>query len=161
MKQNGKLALALHSLGHLALRQTPMTSEAIAAQNQTHPVVVRRVLGRLRDAGLLLSEKGHAGGWQLAKPADQISVADVYRAIDEPFLAIQLPQAPPECSIVAAMQGMVRAAMAEAEAVLHSHFARQSIADLARAMQGHTHDHQRDPHGHPEKPASLPGDSPL
>ncbi len=144
MKQNGKLALALHSLGHLALCQTPMTSDAIAAQNQTHPVVVRRVLGRLRDAGLLVSEKGHAGGWQLAKPADQISVADVYRAIDEPFLQVHLPQAPPQCGIVAAMQGMVGAAMVEAEAVLHSHFSRQSIADLARAMYGQaaTHPHR-------------------
>ncbi|GLS86634.1 transcriptional regulator [Cypionkella aquatica] len=154
MKHNGKLALALHSLGHLALSQTPMTSEAIAAQNQTHPVVVRRVLGRLRAAGLLQSEKGHAGGWRLARPAAQISVADVYAAIDEPFLSLQLPKAPPECGIVAAMQTLVSAAMTEAEAVLHSHFARQSIADLAQAMQGHGH-------AAPEKPAFLPGDSPL
>lgn len=156
MKQNGKLALALHSLGHLALCQTPMTSDAIAAQNQTHPVVVRRVLGLLRDAGMLHSEKGHAGGWRLARPAALISVADVYRAIDEPFLALQLPKAPPECGIIAAMQTMVGAAMAEAEAVLHRHFAGQTIAELAQAMQG-----RHAAHAALEKPAFLADDSPL
>lgn len=138
MKRSGKLSLALHSLGHLALTDGPMTSEAIAALNHTHPVVVRRVLGRLRDAGLLRSEKGHAGGWRLALPPEQISVAQVYAAIDEPFLALQplLPGADSGCAIVGAMQSIVSAAMIEAEAVLRRHFAAQSIADLARAMHG-------------------------
>jgi Rrf2 family protein len=145
MKRNGKLALALHSLGHMALADGPMTSDAIAAQNGTHPVVVRRVLGRLREAGLLRSEKGHAGGWQLALAPEHISVAQVYDAIGEPFLDAQpaLPAAPTGCAIVEAMQTIVGTAMLEAEAVLHRHFAAQSIADLARAMQGH----RAAPHG--------------
>ena len=136
MKRSGKLSLALHSLGHLALTDGPMTSEAIAAQNHTHPVVVRRVLGRLRQAGLLRSEKGHAGGWQLACPPENISVAQVYAAIDEPFLVAHpvLPTADTGCAIVGAMQSIVNAAMTEAEAVLRRHFAQQTIADLARAM---------------------------
>jgi Rrf2 family protein len=140
MKRNGKLALALHSLGHMALAAGPMTSDAIAAQNGTHPVVVRRVLGLLREAGLLRSEKGHAGGWQLALAPEDISVAQVYAAIGEPFLDAQsvLPTAANGCAIVKAMQTIVGTAMHEAEAVLHRHFATQSIADLARAMQGHT-----------------------
>lgn len=135
MKQNSKLALTLHCLGHMAVQPDQwMTSDQIALHNHTNAVVVRRVLGALRDKGLVRSTKGHAGGWQLARAADQITVADVYTAIDEPFLTRTPMSTNPGCAIVAAMTGIVGQAMTEAEAVLRQHFARCTMADLAAAM---------------------------
>ncbi|MEL6745325.1 MAG: Rrf2 family transcriptional regulator, partial [Pseudomonadota bacterium] len=68
MKRNSRLSLALHTLGHMAGQPDRVqTSAEIADHAGTNAVVVRRVLGRLREAGLLVSEKGHAGGWQLAR----------------------------------------------------------------------------------------------
>ena len=67
MKRNSRLSLALHTLGHMAGDPDKMrTSSDIADHAGTNPVVVRRVLGKLRQAGLLTSEKGHAGAgnWQ-------------------------------------------------------------------------------------------------
>lgn len=62
MKRNSRLSLALHTLGHMAgAPEHTRTSADIADHAGTNPVVVRRVLGKLRDAGLLTSEKGHAG----------------------------------------------------------------------------------------------------
>lgn len=113
-----------------------MTSEDIARHNATHAVVVRRVLGRLRVAGIVRSDKGHAGGWSLARPADAITVADVYAAIDEPFLRpAPGPRADKGCAIVMALQSTVDAAMTEAEAVLRRHFAERTVGELARAME--------------------------
>ena len=60
MKRNSRLSLALHTLGHMAGDPESMqTSADIAEHAGTNPVVVRRVLGKLREAGLLTSEKGH------------------------------------------------------------------------------------------------------
>ena len=135
MQQNSKPALTLHCLGHMADEPDRlMTSDQIALHNHTNPVVVRRVLGMLRAQGLVRSAKGHAGGWQLARPAGQITVADIYAAIGEPFLALRTISANPGCAIVAAMTDIVTDAMTEAEAVLRQHFTRFTMADLAAAM---------------------------
>lgn len=149
MKPNSKLALTLHCLGHMAVDPSRvMTSDQIALHNHTNAVVVRRVLGLLRDNGLVRSAKGHAGGWQLARPPATITVADVYAALEEPFLTTRPLSTNPGCAIVAAMQGIVTEAMAQAEAVLRQHFAQATIADLATAMTAHI-------------PASHPPDSSL
>ncbi len=84
MKRNSRLFLALHTLSHMAGDPDRVrTSSAIAAHAGTNPVVVRRVLGKLRHAGMLVSEKGHSGGWRLAKEPEEISLADVYEALGE------------------------------------------------------------------------------
>ena len=84
MKRNSRLSLALHTLGHMSVNFGHVqTSAEIAQHVGTKAVVVPRVLGRLREAGLLKSKKGHSGGWVLAKPASNISLADVYSALGE------------------------------------------------------------------------------
>jgi Rrf2 family protein len=136
MKQNSKLSLALHALGHMARAPgNPMTSDLIAQHNATNPVVVRRVLGLLREQGIVRSDKGHAGGWQLARPADQITVAEVYMAIAEPFVS-PLELGPTTCAIQRAMFETVQAAQTEAEAVIQRRFRERSLQDLADAMNG-------------------------
>ena len=112
-----------------------MTSDTLALHDHTNPVVVRRVLGMLRAQGLVRSAKGQAGGWQLARPAGQITVADIDAAIDAPVLALRTLSANPGCAIVAAMMtDIVTDAMTEAQAVLRQHFTRFTVADLAAAM---------------------------
>jgi Rrf2 family protein len=58
------------------------TSEEIAGKLQINPVVVRRIFSLLGRAGLLESQKGPHGGSKLARSAKQISLADIYRALD-------------------------------------------------------------------------------
>lgn len=138
MKQNSKLSLALHAMGHMAVApDMPMTSDQIAHHNQTNPVVVRRVLGMLRKAGLMTSEKGHAGGWRLAKPAADISVADIYVAIGERFLAPTPsgPDTPPQCAIQVVLSDTVDTALAAAEAVLIEKLSVKTVADLGNVMK--------------------------
>lgn len=58
------------------------TSQALAAALTTNAVVVRRLLSALQHAGLVTSAKGPAGGSRLAKSAKQITLRDIYRALD-------------------------------------------------------------------------------
>ena len=52
MKRDSRLSLVLHALLHMAQRDDSMTSEQLAACLNTNPVVVRRTLGLLRQAGI-------------------------------------------------------------------------------------------------------------
>src|SRR3546814_9587513 len=81
MKRDSRPSGVLHVLLHRAGHRAPMTSEQLAKAMQTHPVVIRRILGGLRDAGFVNSEKGHGGGWTIAKPLADITMCDVYDAI--------------------------------------------------------------------------------
>ena len=133
MKRNSRLSLALHSLGHMAVEQgEPRTSAHIAAHAGTNPVVVRRVLGRLREAGLLVSEKGHAGGWKLAKSPTEISLADVYTALDEKLIATSREDDVSHCSLEHALRNQVSAVMEDIERTLIERLSKTTIAEVCK-----------------------------
>ncbi len=117
MKRNSRLSLALHTLSHMAADPKRVrTSADIAAHAGTNPVVVRRVLGKLREAGLLSSEKGHSGGWRLAQPPDSITLADVYLALDERLVSGGARSSEPlHCSVEATLQIRVAKVLDEIE----------------------------------------------
>ncbi len=131
MKRNSRLSLALHTLGHMASDPTQKrTSTDIADHSSTNPVVVRRVLGRLKDAGLLTSEKGHAGGWQLARSPDTISLADIYLALDESLIASSDETHTSNCSVEHELHRRVKAVLADAEQALIRQLSETSILDV-------------------------------
>ncbi|KMW57738.1 Rrf2 family transcriptional regulator, group III [Candidatus Rhodobacter oscarellae] len=135
MKRNSRLSLALHTLGHMAGDPDRIrTSADIAEHAGTNPVVVRRVLGKLREAGLLISEKGHAGGWRLARGPEQITLADVYLALDERLVAGGAEEEDaPSCSIEHALQRKVASVLEEVERGLIERLAVTTIAEVREA----------------------------
>ena len=77
MSRSARFSVALHVLAHLADAEEPQTSEHLAECVGTNPVVVRRTLGGLREAGLVTSTRGTGGGWALARdPARQRGLDD-------------------------------------------------------------------------------------
>lgn len=133
MKRNSRLSLALHTLGHMAGDPgRRRTSAEIAKHNSTNPVVVRRVLGMLREARLLDSEKGHAGGWRLAKAPESITLADVYMALGEQMFQDQGRPEKIECSVEHGLFDRVSSVLEEVETVLIERFSSTSIADIAK-----------------------------
>ncbi|MEM9707256.1 MAG: Rrf2 family transcriptional regulator [Pseudomonadota bacterium] len=131
MKRNSRLYLALHTLSHMAVEPDRMrTSADIAEHAGTNPVVVRRVLGQLRKADLLKSEKGHAGGWRLARPAEKISLADVYIALDERMVGTDEVDDDPSCSVERALQKKVTGVLEEIEATLIHRLGKTTILEI-------------------------------
>ena len=131
MKRNSRLSLALHTLGHMAGDPESMqTSADIAEHAGTNPVVVRRVLGKLREAGLLTSEKGHAGGWRLARGPDAITLADVYLALDESLVAPGEQEVASACSVENILQKKVASVLEDVERSLVEQLAATTIAEV-------------------------------
>src|SRR5690349_23023412 len=87
MKRSSRLSLALHALVHLHKQpDEAITSSTLAQCLMTNPVVVRRVLGELREGGFVTASRGHDGGWGLVRPAAEISLRQVYAAMGESLL---------------------------------------------------------------------------
>jgi len=100
---------------------------------RTNPVVVRRTMAGLRDAGYVRSEKGHGGGWVLACDLGAISLLDVHRAVGGPQLfAIGAESDQPHCLVEKLVNHAVADALAEAEALLLARFGSISLGALAR-----------------------------
>ncbi len=96
---SSKLTVGVHILTLLAL--TPdqaQTSEYIAGSVNTNPVCIRRLLGRLREAGIVESQGGIGGGWRLRVPAGRITLLDVLRAVEPQGETISLHPSEPKRS---------------------------------------------------------------
>lgn len=91
---NTQFAVAAHVLLLLAEDpRRPRSSEEMAPSVQASPVYLRRVLGHLRRAGLVVSRPGAGGGWQLARAAADVTLGDAWRAVqgDDPVLGLHGP----------------------------------------------------------------------
>ena len=100
MAYSTKLSDSLHLLVFVATEQDrDLSSAAIAKSLAANPSSVRQLMGRLRRAGLITSVTGHARP-ELARPARDISMLDVYRAVegDRPLLHLDT-HTNPECGV--------------------------------------------------------------
>ncbi|HEX7817062.1 Rrf2 family transcriptional regulator [Dyella sp.] len=132
MKRDSRLSGVLHVLLHLAELDGPATSEVLAKAMHTHPVVIRRILGGLREHGYVRSEKGHGGGWSLACDQDKVSLRDIYDALGEPsLLAMGNRTESPGCLVEQAVNAALDQAFQEAERQLLERLGEVTLAMLS------------------------------
>ena len=131
MKRNSQLSVTLHVLLHLADKEAPVTSELLADALSTNPVVIRRMIGRLREFGLVESRKGHNGGWVLMRNPSKVSLKDVYEALGSPgLLALSHRTESPDCLVEQAVNASLGEAFQEAEAKLLDQFSKVTLSAL-------------------------------
>ena len=132
MKRDSRLSGVLHVLLHMAERDGPATSEVLAKAMDTNPVVIRRIMAGLRDRGYVQSEKGHGGGWTLACDLSEVTLRDIYTALDCPsLLAIGNRTESPGCLVEQAVNAALDQAFHDAEALLLSRFGEVTLAMLS------------------------------
>lgn len=66
-----------------------MTRDGLAAAQAIPPRYLEGILGQLRQAGLVIGQRGSSGGYMLGRPAEEITVAEVCRAVDGPLTLVQ------------------------------------------------------------------------
>ena len=84
MQISSRFTIAIHILICVELygEQAPATSETLAGSIGVHPVVIRRILGQLRRAGLITVARGREGGAHIARPLSDTTLADIFRAVE-------------------------------------------------------------------------------
>ena len=140
MPRSSRFSVALHVLTHLVDASDSKTSEQLAACVRTNPVVVRRTLAGLRDAGVVASTRGLGGGWRLARDPAEITLRDVYVALGERMLQgidVTGAAAPSTgCRIQRAVAGTLDDFLDDAEALLASRLDHITLASLAARVRG-------------------------
>jgi Rrf2 family protein len=66
-----------------------MTRDELAAAQHIPPRYLEAILGQLRQAGLVQGQRGSSGGYTLARDADEITIAEISRAVDGPLSLVQ------------------------------------------------------------------------
>lgn len=130
MQISAKVDYAVRALVVLAAAEgTPMSGSAIAIAESLPAKFLDGILAELRRSGLVLSRRGSLGGYQLARPANSISLADVFRAIDGPLAEVrgERPEQTSYDGVAHALQGVWIAVRATLRSVLE----RTTIADVA------------------------------
>jgi len=129
MAANTRFATGVHALVLLAAEPEGLkTSEEIAGRLQINPVVVRRIFSLLRRAGLLASQKGPHGGSKLARGAKQITLADIYGALDGGELFHSARTGPQPAKVNAA----VKRAFERAEEAMREELGRTTLNQIAK-----------------------------
>ncbi|MBZ4017802.1 RrF2 family transcriptional regulator [Streptomyces purpurogeneiscleroticus] len=75
----------------------PLKAEAIAAAQEIPHKFLEGILNDMRRSGLVRSQRGGNGGYRLARPAEEISIAEVIRAVEGPLVSVRGVR-PPELS---------------------------------------------------------------
>ncbi len=132
MNSSARFTVSIHTLALLALsRDKPVTSEYIAGSVNTNPVVIRRLLSRLRKAHLVTSQGGNGGGWRLVSDPETTTLRDVYRAVeDESIFALHNRLPNQQCPVGAHIGHTLTRHFAEADEALGSQLARTTLADV-------------------------------
>jgi Rrf2 family protein len=134
-----RFTIAVHALGMLACEGARrsgkgLTSEEIARSANTNPVVVRRVFGDLRRAGLVETRRGAGGGVVLARPASKITLRSVWEAIEEQErLFAGHPAGPnPRCPVGLAMAGYLEDLYGHAQELIKRSLGDVTLSKLQR-----------------------------
>jgi Rrf2 family protein len=127
--------MAAHALAVLAQAREDegYPSAYVASSVNTHAVFLRRILGDLVAAGLVSAREGRAGGYRLARPAERITLADVYRAVEGEGPLTPSPAEPNlKCPVGAGMRRAFARTAQAAQGGLLAALERETVADLSR-----------------------------
>lgn len=134
---NSRFAVAVHILTLIASAEgTPVTSEHIAASVNTNPSLIRRLLAGLARAGLTTAQMGSGGGALLARPADLITLRDVYRAVaDGEVFGLHREQPNLACPVGRNIESLLETRFEAATRALEAELERTSIADALAEVE--------------------------
>ncbi|MDX6151429.1 Rrf2 family transcriptional regulator [Marinococcus sp. PL1-022] len=128
---NTRFSVAVHILSLLASEpERRLSSSYIAASVNTNPVVIRRISGMLKQAGLLQTKPGVSGSLITRAPED-ITLLDIYRAVQQDDLLFSTHSSPnPDCPVGRNIQSALEDSFKRAQNAMEAELEKQSLADV-------------------------------
>lgn len=137
MLSSSRFIVAIHALSVLARSagKGPVCSTAIAESVHTNPVVIRRLMSELEKSSIVKSTAGRTGGFELARTAKGITLADVYSAVeDENIFRMHKTDPAAECPIAAQLKSVLNKPLKIAEDALTNALAVTSLDDIVQSF---------------------------
>ena len=133
MKYSTKLSDAVHIMAFIAIHQEyDLSSTVIADSIQTNPAFVRQIMMKLKKAGLMSSINGHAKP-SLAKPTEEITLLDIYKAVEgnKPLLHLDT-HTNPDCGVGVNIQLALQDYYNEIQKGTEKHMSSISLQDIIK-----------------------------
>ncbi len=129
---NIEFATAVHILTLLAITGDHLSSPYIAGSININPVMVRRSLSVLRTHGFVETREGNGGGASLARPASQVLLSDVYRAVNDAALLGKLNRPNPDCKVGKQINNHLTELYNQADHALFNELSTITLADFCK-----------------------------
>ena len=131
MRISAKAEYAVRAAIELAAAtdERPVKAERIATAQEIPLNFLENILGELRHAGLVRSHRGAEGGFRLAKPAAEVTIADVIRAVEGPLASVR--GGPPEEAAYGGAAATLPRVWIAVRANLRGVLERVTLADVA------------------------------
>lgn len=135
MSANSRMTIATHALAWMASHERLggewTTSEQMAGSVKTNPVVIRRLMGELGDAGIVESRRGPGAGWRLTRRPDRITLAHIAEALGpEPAFAMHRNEPSAICPIAQGIRPALAPVYERVDAAIRRELERTTLADV-------------------------------
>jgi Rrf2 family protein len=137
---NVQFAVASHVMAALGAHGgAPVRSAELANSVNADPTFVRRVVAKLARAGLVTTARGKGGACALARPAERITLLDIYRASEAPAaFAVHAYPVEAGCHVSRNIKGCMDDVLRDAQQGFERRLARRTLADLVAATRSGT-----------------------
>lgn len=137
MLSSSRFVVAIHVLCILARNagKGPVCSSFIASSVHTNPVVIRRLMSELEKAKLVLSTSGRSGGFELSRIATDVSLAEIYAAVEDSTV-FKMHRTDPnsDCPIANQMQSVLLPHLRNAETAMSASLHSTKLSEIAAAL---------------------------
>lgn len=134
MQISSRFTIAIHIFSCIDTFQNEhkITSEFLASSINVNPVIIRRLLGQLKESGLITVKRG-SGGASIAKPADQITLLDIFKSVecvdnDELFHFHENPN--PNCPVGRSVHPVLDSRLDQIQSAMENEMRSITLADI-------------------------------
>jgi Rrf2 family protein len=131
MATNSRFAVAVHVMALIASTSDEFVkSETAALSVRTNPVVIRRILCALARARLVTSQTGAAGGSRLARGPGQITLLDIYRAVEHGDVFAMHPRPNRNCRVGCNIETVLAGILSRVDSAVEQALSKISVEDV-------------------------------
>ncbi len=140
MAANSQFSIAVHVLAMLANScDERVKSDYLAKSVNTNPVVIRRLLCNLHEAGLVVSQTGACGGTCLTKSPEKISLVEILRAVSTTEVFSLHPNTPSQkCPVGKNIQNILSELQKEIDGAIEHKLMQYTLQDVIESVEKET-----------------------
>ena len=137
MSTSSRFAVAVHVLTLMARAdEEPLKSEQVAESVNTNAVVIRRMLCELAESNLVVSQTGSAGGSKLARLPEQITLLDIYQAVEtRGVFSLHRHPPNPDCPVGVNIGSVLNDVLDEVDSAVDGVLANMTLKDVVSRLK--------------------------